>query len=136
MWEKMLAYSILEKSSDPHVAGSKMFSWVHSCPVCGPFPGYMVFKLKRFGTAGLRALSLNKNSCMAFLQVLAGFAVMHGLSLSDFSLFNYQIVSPFFTVSVFCCLFYQIYVFVPSYPLTLYFIGFDLNVSIPERECL
>lgn len=73
---------------------------------------------------------------MAFLQVLAGFAVMHGLSLSDLSLFNYQIVSSFFTVSVFCCLFYRIYVFVPSYPLTLYFIGFDLNVSIPERECL
>lgn len=72
----MLAYSILEKSPNPHIAGSKMFSWVPPSPVCGPFPGYMLSELKRFGTAGLGALSLNVKilvwlSCGCWLALLS-----------------------------------------------------------------
>lgn len=59
MWGKLLGLSVLKSQQILALQDLKYFSWLPPCPVCSPFPGYVLSELTRLDTAGLGALSLD-----------------------------------------------------------------------------
>lgn len=89
-----IGLSTPQAPANPCIESSKMLSWL-SCSLFAVALLVRHFELKMLGNTGLEFKPRCKNSCFAFLRVLAGFAVMPGSGLSDPTLFNYQIVLPF-----------------------------------------